>query len=102
MKTVVSLASNSLERVASLAAERLEAGGLVALPTDTVYGLACLVQHGEAVDRLYEVKGRHSSKPIAICVAEAEEVQRWAELTVEPELVADLLPGPVHIVTAQN
>ena len=51
MKTVVSLASNSLERVASLAAERLEAGGLVALPTDTVYGLACLVQHGEAVDR---------------------------------------------------
>ena len=48
--------------------------------------------------RLYEVKGRHSSKPIAICVAEAEEVQRWAELTVEPELVADLLPGPVHIV----
>ena len=51
MKTVVSLASNSLESVASLAAERLAAGGLVALPTDTVYGLACLVQHGQAVDR---------------------------------------------------
>ena len=51
MKTVVSLASNSLESVASLAAERLVAGGLVALPTDTVYGLACLVQHGQAVDR---------------------------------------------------
>ena len=39
-----------------VAAEVLQGGGVVAVPTDTIYGLACLVQHPAAVDRLYTIK----------------------------------------------
>ena len=69
---------------------------MIAVPTDTIYGISCLVQHQSAVDRLYSIKGRNASKPIAICVAEIEDIYRWANVTVSRELIEDLLPGQVE------
>ena len=95
---VVRLSSSLLSSAVSLAGERLMAGGVLAVPTDTIYGLTCLVQHQAAVESLYDIKGRHSSKPIAICVAEVEEIYTWAEVTVERTLIEQLLPGQVTLV----
>ena len=53
------------------AARVLEGGGLVAFPTDTVYGLGADASRPEAVDRLYDVKGRDRSKPLAMLVPDA-------------------------------
>ena len=92
------LSSCLLSSAVSLAAERLQAGGVLAVPTDTIYGLTCLVQHQAAVESLYDIKGRHSSKPIAICVAEVEEIYTWAEVTVQRSLIEQLLPGQVTLV----
>ena len=57
-------------------AEVLLSGGVVALPTDTVYGIACSVHSTEGIENLYKIKGRNADKPIAICVAEIEDMHK--------------------------
>ena len=49
------------------AADRLKHGQVIALPTDTVYGLACSANCPNAIQKLYEIKGREENKPVAIC-----------------------------------
>lgn len=56
------------------AASSLKKGNIIALPTDTIYGIAALAQSTVAVQKLYEIKGRHQEKPIAICVGSVEDV----------------------------
>ena len=50
----------------------VEAGGVVMLPTDTVYGLCCDPRNAAAVDRIYEIKGRRGDVPLATLVSSAE------------------------------
>ena len=80
------------------AAEALAAGEVIAVPTDTIYGIAALVQNKQAVEKLYTIKKRNPSKPIAICVADIEEIYNWADVTVAREVIEDLLPGQVTLV----
>ena len=54
------------------AARALLAGGVVVIPTDTVYGLAAHPKFPAAVDRLYTIKGREAKKPIALLASDAE------------------------------
>ena len=82
----------------SLAARHLLSGDVIAVPTDTVYGVACLVQNGSAVGKLYGLKGRHPDKPVAVCLADVDAVRRWAAVDhVDPEMMSRLLPGPVTL-----
>ena len=62
--------------------EVLEAGGLVAFPTDTVYGLAAFPWNVDAVARLYEVKERPSKRPIPLLLSGVDQLSRVA--TVPP------------------
>ena len=95
---VIRLGTSVLSNAVQRASDTLLAGGVVATPTDTIYGLTCLVQHQTAVESLYNIKGRHPGKPIAICVAEVEDIYRWAEVTVDRTLIDQLLPGQVTLV----
>ncbi len=78
----------------------LEAGKLVVIPTDTVYGLACSPDDDAAVRRLSELKGRDSAQPIALVAATVDAlVELVPELRGESESVARaLLPGPFTLV----
>ncbi|XP_020796119.1 yrdC domain-containing protein, mitochondrial [Boleophthalmus pectinirostris] len=76
----------------------LQEGHVVALPTDTIYGLACLAQNSEAVCKIYDIKGRNAQKPLAICVGEVQDIQKYCKVKVKEELLDDLLPGPVTLV----
>lgn len=60
----------------TLACDVLRGNGVIGLPTDTVYGIATLAQSATAVKQLYDVKGRNSTKPVAISVAEVSDVHR--------------------------
>lgn len=60
------------------ATELLLAGQLVVFPTDTVYGVGAHGLQAEAVERLYQAKGRPTDKPIAFLLASADDVQRVA------------------------
>ncbi|XP_061453259.1 threonylcarbamoyl-AMP synthase [Rhineura floridana] len=84
------------------AAGALGSGGLVALPTDTVYGVACLAQDSRALRAVYRLKGRARDKPLAICLADVEHVYRYCHVAVPDQLLRDLLPGPVTVVLERS
>ena len=74
------------------AAEILKRGGLVAFPTETVYGLGADASSAEAVARLYRVKGRPVEHPVIVHFASAAEAFGWAREQAPSRLVY-LLPG---------
>ncbi|KAG7245729.1 hypothetical protein CRUP_004873, partial [Coryphaenoides rupestris] len=76
----------------------LKEGLVVAVPTDTIYGLACLAQHRLAIKTVYDIKGRNGQKPLAICVGEIQDIYKYCKVKVKAELLTDLLPGPVTLV----
>lgn len=85
------------------AANLLESGQVIALPTDTVYGLACNANDQKAIQKLYAIKGRNENKPVAICVAECADVRVWGEAEQIPaNLLERLLPGPVTVVVRKS
>uniref|UniRef100_A0A8C3QVT4 Threonylcarbamoyl-AMP synthase n=1 Tax=Cyanoderma ruficeps TaxID=181631 RepID=A0A8C3QVT4_9PASS len=84
------------------AAAALQAGGLVAVPTDTVYGVACLAQDSAAVRSIYSLKGRNGAKPLAICLGDVERLYRYCRVNVPDQLLRDLLPGPVTLVLERS
>lgn len=89
--------SEHIKTQVKLAAEHLCKGEVIATPTDTIYGLAALANNAKAVTKIYDIKGRNSTKPVAICVAELEDVYKWGEVTIPRELLNQLLPGPVTL-----
>jgi L-threonylcarbamoyladenylate synthase len=81
------------------AAGSLAAGGLVAFPTETVYGLGADAGNGMAVARLYDAKGRPGFNPLIAHVADAAAARRLARFDVAAErLAAAFWPGPLTLV----
>ena len=74
-------------------------GGLVAFPTETVYGLGADAGNGEAIARLYAAKGRPAFNPLIAHVADAQAAQRLARLDAAAQaLAAAFWPGPLTLV----
>ncbi|XP_060113517.1 threonylcarbamoyl-AMP synthase [Heteronotia binoei] len=90
------------ERALSSAVAALREGGLVAVPTDTVYGIACLAQDSRALRAVYQLKGRDGAKPLAICLADVGQVHRYCKVAVPDQLLHDLLPGRVTLVLERS
>lgn len=77
----------------------LRDGGLVAVPTETVYGLAARADSAEAVARIYEAKGRPSFNPLIVHVADLDHARALAEFSdAAEELTAAHWPGPLTLV----
>ncbi|XP_034610204.1 yrdC domain-containing protein, mitochondrial [Trachemys scripta elegans] len=84
------------------AVSALREGGLVAVPTDTIYGIAALAQSSQAIKKIYNLKGRNGGKPLAICLGDVEHIYRYCHVNVPEELLRDLLPGPVTLVLQRS
>jgi len=86
------------------AAELLRAGEVVALPTETVYGLAANALDPQAVARIYEIKGRPAHNPIIVHIADIELARRCvAEWPKSAELLARAFwPGPLTLVLPRS
>lgn len=81
------------------AVSRLAGGGLVAFPTETVYGLGADASNGEAVARLYAAKGRPSFNPLIAHVPDLAAARALAEFTAEAARLAQAFwPGPLTLV----
>lgn len=61
-------------------ADILRAGGIVAFPTDTVYGLGAVFDDEKAVDKIFAAKGRDEKKPLSILVSDIDQVEMLADL----------------------
>ena len=78
----------------------LRRGGLVAFPTETVYGLGADASNREAVARIYAVKGRPSNHPVIVHIGDIGQMDRWAREIPEQarKLAARFWPGPLTLV----
>src|SRR6478609_10934892 len=86
--------------VLALAAEVLLSGGLVAFPTETVYGLGGLARREASLARIFEAKGRPTHPPLIAHLADAEAAASLAAVWPEAaaRLVAAFWPGPLTLV----
>jgi L-threonylcarbamoyladenylate synthase len=82
------------------AARHLNAGDLVAFPTETVYGLGADASNSEAVSRIYSVKGRPNDHPLIVHIASMERMGDWARDVPEYAiaLARSFWPGPMTLI----
>jgi L-threonylcarbamoyladenylate synthase len=88
----------------SQAINTLENGGLVAFPTDTVYGLAAPAFSEESIERLYVVKGRNHTKAIALLLGSSQQLDQISvNLSPEARKLAQMFwPGPLTIIVPRH
>jgi L-threonylcarbamoyladenylate synthase len=102
MKTEILRADHSVAM--SHAVDVLQHGGMVAFPTDTVYGLAALPFNGEFVERLFTAKGRNSSRAIAILIGDFADlksvVAEFGEIATQ--LAQRFWPGPLTLIVPKH
>ncbi len=82
----------------------LRAGGVIGLPTETVYGLGADASNDDAVRRIFEVKGRPAGHPLIVHLASAELVDQWTDGS-DPRrdaLAAAFWPGPLTIIVPSS
>lgn len=88
------------------AAARLAAGELVALPTETVYGLGARADRAEAVAKIFAAKGRPSDHPLIVHVADAAGAEVFAKDGALPEVARRLIdafwPGPLTVIVPRR
>lgn len=86
------------------AAEILERGGLVALPTETVYGLAARADNASAAERIFEAKGRPATNPLIVHVPDLDSARAFASdiPLVAEQLARAVWPGPLTLVVPRD
>lgn len=95
MAEIIAVSDSALDK----AAEILKSGGLVAIPTETVYGLAANACDGKAVARIFEVKGRPQFNPLISHFPSLEAMQDYVELDEPARTLAQhFWPGPLTLV----
>ncbi|MBL8299367.1 MAG: threonylcarbamoyl-AMP synthase [Rhodanobacteraceae bacterium] len=82
------------------AAEALQRGELVAIPTETVYGLAADATNDAAVKRVFAAKGRPANHPLIVHVAKGDDLKRWAKRMPAhaTALTEAFWPGPLTLI----
>ena len=98
MRTLM-LSANELN-TAQIAADILQAGGLVAIPTETVYGLGANGLDPQAVAKIFEVKGRPQDNPLILHISKAEDMEQFCHSIPQAAyaLAEAFWPGPLTMV----
>ncbi|MBN1152022.1 MAG: threonylcarbamoyl-AMP synthase [Dehalococcoidia bacterium] len=84
------LVANSYDRQIGDAARILSSGGVVAFPTDTVYGLGADIRNAAAVDRIYTIKGRPKGSPLPVLISDISRIT---------DVVDDPAPLALHLAS---
>lgn len=96
---LIRLDGTNTEKAAKMAAKALKAGGIVAYPTDTLYGLGVNPFDPDAVERLRLLKGRERKKPISVIVPDVNHIHECAVMNDTARALAErFLPGPLTLV----
>lgn len=95
LRTGVPPSPDLLERVNDL----VRTGGVIAYPTDTIYGLGCDPLRKKAMEHIFAVKGRSAQKPFIILIDHISRLEQWApEQGRAAEVLSHLWPAPLTIV----
>ncbi|MEE2977239.1 MAG: L-threonylcarbamoyladenylate synthase [Pseudomonadota bacterium] len=82
------------------AARRLEAGELVAFPTETVYGLGADAENPQAIAKIYAAKGRPANHPVIVHVVDGADISYWTDEVpgIALQLIEAFWPGPLTLI----
>jgi L-threonylcarbamoyladenylate synthase len=96
----MTIISNCTASALKDAAAALQAGNLVAFPTETVYGLGADASNQQAVARIYEVKGRPTDHPLIVHISSIDNLDKWAKDIPEyaVKLARAFWPGPMTLI----
>ena len=82
----------------NLAVEAINNNQVVGIPTETVYGIGVNPYSQEAVDKIFDLKGRDEDKPLSILVSSYHDLRKLDIVSTIPEVVELYWPGPLTIV----
>lgn len=99
MAQILKVESN-IEAVSAHAKKVILQGGVIAFPTDTFYGLGVDPFNSEAVDRIFEIKGREKNKPLLLLISEKGQLETLVrEITpAHTTLMQEFWPGPLTLL----
>lgn len=82
----------------------INSGGVVIMPTDTVYGIMADALNEVAVRKIYEIKGRDYNKPLIVLVNSYKMLNKYTEniTKLENKLIKEFFPGPLTIILKKN
>ena len=90
---------NPQKRFIRRAAEILRAGGVIAYPTDTYYGIGCDIMNKKAIERVYLLKRRPKHKPFSFICSDLKNISQYAQVTnYAYKTMKRLLPGPYTFI----
>lgn len=81
------------------AAEVLKKGGIIAFPTETVFGLGIIFDNEETYNRLNRIKGRPDNKPYTMMLADPKDIEKYAIVSKDcQKLINAYMPGPITVL----
>jgi tRNA threonylcarbamoyl adenosine modification protein (Sua5/YciO/YrdC/YwlC family) len=91
--------SNPQRRLIQKAVDILNKGGIVVYPTDTNYGIGCDILNKKAIERIYQLKHRHKSKPFSFICSGLKNISDYAKVSnYAYKTMKRLLPGPYTFI----
>jgi len=95
----IKLTPSAITKAVEASAVIIEGGGVILFPTDTLYGLVADAFSDEAVDKVYEIKGRDEKKPMHCIVADIAMAEKYADISADALLLFErLLPGGLTLI----
>ncbi|MGA3085828.1 MAG: L-threonylcarbamoyladenylate synthase [Thermodesulfobacteriota bacterium] len=91
--------SNPQKRLIDKAVDVLKAGGVIAYPTDTIYGFGCDIYNKKAIQRIYQIKKRDLKKPFSFICSDLKNISLYAQVTNQAyKIMKRYMPGPYTFI----
>jgi tRNA threonylcarbamoyl adenosine modification protein (Sua5/YciO/YrdC/YwlC family) len=92
---------NPQQRLIRKVGDTLTEGGVIAYPTDTIYGLGCDLYHKEAIEKIHHLKRLHKNKRLSIICADLSDISKYAHVPDNAyRIMRTLVPGPYTFILA--
>ena len=90
---------NPQQRLIMRVVDILKNGGVVVYPTDTYYGIGCDIMNKKAIEKIYQIKQRHNSKPFSFICSDLKNISLYAKVSnYAYKTMKRLLPGPYTFI----
>ncbi|MBE9504838.1 MAG: threonylcarbamoyl-AMP synthase [Proteobacteria bacterium] len=90
---------NPQKKLINKVVEILKEGGVIAYPTDTIYGIGCDIFNKRAIEKIYRIKGRDKKKPMSFVCSDLSHISQFAKVSnYAYRIMKRLLPGPYTFV----
>lgn len=90
---------NPQQRLIMRVVDILKNGGVVVYPTDTYYGIGCDIMNKKAIEKIYQIKQRHKSKPFSFICSDLKNISLYAKVSnYAYKTMKRLLPGPYTFI----